>query len=137
MYRFLAYAMPFILVAIETCLRTALNTDTSGFVGPTLATAAVGVLLPSLAPKSKSSALSQELQAELQKLKVSVRSKADERMIVIALLFLFLFIAAWVWALVLAERKVAHLFLGFDAPIWIGFICYFAGIIIAEIKEAA
>jgi len=129
--------MPFILVAIETCLRTALNTDTSGFVGPTLATAAVGVLLPSLAPKSRSSSLSPELQVELQNLKVSVRSKIDETMIVVSLLFLFSFIAAWVWALVLAERKVSHIFLGFDAPIWIGFVCYFAGIIIAEIKEAA
>ncbi|MHC8327494.1 hypothetical protein [Pseudomonas sp. LB1P83] len=128
--------MPFILLTIEYCLKSALNTDTLDFVGPTLATAAVGLLIPCLSPKSRPSALSPDIVAELKRLKVSPRSNVDDAFVVIAILLILCFISAWTFSLVLVGKKTPFLILGYDAPIWIGFACYFAGVVIAEIKEA-
>ncbi|WP_041674949.1 hypothetical protein [Ramlibacter tataouinensis] len=137
MYRLLAYLIPFILIAIEYGLRFALKTDTAGFVGPTLATAAVGLLVPALALKSRSAALSPEFQQELIKLKATVRSSTDERLAALSLLLLLIFIAAWVWTLILAERNDAVTIFYFDRPVFIGLSCYMVSVVVAELKEAA
>ncbi|MBT9502323.1 MAG: hypothetical protein IV092_13815 [Burkholderiaceae bacterium] len=137
MYRLLAYFFPFILIAIEYGLRLALKTDTAGFVGPTLATAAAGLLVPALALKSKTATLSPELQKELKNLKATVRSTTDERLAALSLLLLLAFIAAWVWALLLAERKDTVTILLLDRPVFIGLLCYMVAIVVAELKEAA
>ncbi|WP_395457220.1 hypothetical protein [Acidovorax delafieldii] len=137
MYRLLAYLFPFILIAIEYGLRLALKTDTAAFVGPTLATAAAGLLVPALALKSKTSTLSPELQRELERLNATVRSTTDERLVALSLLLLLSFIAAWVWALLLAERRDTVTILYFDRPVFIGLFCYLIAIVVAELKEAA
>lgn len=137
MYRLLAYAFPFILIAIEYGLRTALKTDTAGFVGPTLATAAAGLLVPALALKSKTSTLSDELRRELDRIGATVRSTADERIAAFSLLLLLVFIAAWVWTLLLAEQKDNVTIALLDRPVFIGLFCYMVAVIVAEVKEAA
>lgn len=137
MYRLVAYFFPFILIAIEYVLRLALKTDTAGFVGPTLATAAAGLLVPALALKSKASGLSPELQKELKNLKATVRSTADERLAALCLLLLLILIAVWVWTLLLAERKDPITILSLDRPVFIGLAAYMVAVVIAEIKEAA
>lgn len=94
MHRVLAYALPVILIAIEYGLRLALKTDTAGFVGPTLASAAAGLLIPTLSLKSKAASLPSDIQSELARLKVTVRSRFDERLASLSLLLLLVFIAA-------------------------------------------
>lgn len=137
MYRLLAYFFPFILIAIEYGLRLALKTDTAGFVGPTLATAAAGLLVPALALKSQTAALSPEFQKELANLKATVRSSTDELLVAVSLFLLLVFIAAWVWTLILAERKDTVTILYFDRPVFIGLVCYMVSVVVAELKEAA
>ena len=137
LYRFVAYFFPFILIAIEYVLRLALKTDTAGFVGPTLATAAAGLMVPALALKSKERALGADLQRELAKLKVIVRSPAEERLAALCLLFLLILIAVWVWTLLLAEQKDAVTILWLDRPVFIGLTAYTFAVVVAEIKEAA
>src|SRR5437879_1351716 len=114
MSRLLPYALPFILIAIESGLREALHTDTAGFVGPALASAAAGLLVPLVALKDKTDALGPDLQAELRVLKVAVRSRGDELVSAMCVIFLLCVIAAWVWSVVLVERKDAVLLLGFS-----------------------
>lgn len=137
MYRLLAYLFPFVLIVIEYGLRFALKTDTAAFVGPALSTAAAGLLVPSLALKSKLSTLTPELQNELKRLGVTVRSKADERVVALSLLLLLFFIAAWIWTLVLAERKDDVTILTLDRPVFIGLLCYVVAVVAAEFKEIA
>lgn len=105
MYRFVAYAFPFVLIVIEYGLRIALQKDTSGFIGPTLASAAAGMLVPTLSLKPNEAQLSAELQDELRRLGATFRSKNDERLIALAMFVLMSLIAAWVWTLILAEGK--------------------------------
>jgi len=137
LYRVVAYFFPFILIAIEHVLRLALKTEKAAFVGPTLATAAAGLMVPALALKSKDGALSADLKKELSNLKVTVRSKTDERLAAFCLLLLLALIAVWVWTLLLAERKDAVTILSLDRPVFIGLVAYAVAIVAAEIKEAA
>jgi hypothetical protein len=123
------------LIAIEYGLRLALKTDTAGFVGPTLATAAAGQLVPALALKSKTATLSTDLQQEIAKLKVTVYSRADERIAFISLVLLLASIAAWVWTLVLAEQKDTITILTLDRPVFIGLVCYLIAVLTSEFKE--
>lgn len=137
MSRLLAYAFPFILIAIEYGLRVALRTDTAGFVGPALASAAAGLLVPLVALKDKAVSLGADVQAELKALKVTVRSHRDELVSALSVLLLLCAVAAWVWSLVLAEGKDPVLIVGFSRPVMIGLVCYFVAIIAAEVKEVA
>jgi hypothetical protein len=135
LYRVVAYFFPFILIAIEYVMRLALKTDTSAFVGPTLATAAAGLMVPALALKSKAGSFSPELQRELKRLGVSVRSSADERLAAFCLLLLLALIAVWVWTLLLAERKDAVVILWMYRPVFIGLMAYAVAVVFAELKE--
>jgi hypothetical protein len=134
-YRFVAYAFPFVLIIIEYGLRFALKTDTSGFVGPTLASAAAGMLVPTLALKTNTSQLTPEFQNELQRIGATIRSPKDERLIAFAVFALMSLIAAWVWTLILAEGRDTETIATISRPVFIGLACYFVGVVIAEVKE--
>lgn len=135
MYRFVAYAFPFVLIIIEYGLRFALKTDTSGFVGPTLASAAAGMLVPTLALKPKTNKLTPEFQKELVRAGVTARSPKDERLIAFAIFALMSLIAAWVWTLILAESRDVETIATINRPVFIGLACYFVGVVLAEVKE--
>lgn len=135
MHRLLAYLLPFILIAIEYVLRLALKTDTAGFVGPTLATAAAGQLVPAITLKSKVGNLSPDLQQEVGKLKITVRSRSDELIANVSLVLLLGCVAAWTWTLVLAEQKDAMTIFTIGRPVFIGMVCYFVAVLVSEVKE--
>lgn len=136
MYRIAAYIFPFLLVGIEYVLRTALNSDTAEFIGPTLTAAAAALLVPELALKSKMESLSPDLQKELSKRRVSIRDPIDEALSVVCLLILLAFIGLWTWTVVLAEHKDQVTLFSFHRPIVVGFLSYLAAVVVAEIKEA-
>lgn len=134
MHRLLAYLLPFILIAIEYVLRSALKTDTASFVGPTLATAAAGQLVPAVSLKSKNASLSPDLQQELEKLNVRVFSRSDETTTNVSFVLLLSCVAAWTWILVLAEQKDACTILAIERPVFFGMLCYSVAVIVSEVK---
>jgi hypothetical protein len=127
---------PFILIAIEYCLRLALHTELTAFAGPALASASAGFVIPLTGPKQPSAALSESARRELEDINVTIRSNRDELYRAVAVLLLLLSIAAWVWCLVLAETKDRSTVLGLPRSLIVGFACYFIAIIASEIKEA-
>lgn len=137
MARVLGYLFPFILIAIEYCLRIALQTDLTAFAGPALASASAGLLIPMTAPKPpRMPVLAEDVRRELERLNFSVRSNRDELYRALALLLLLLSITAWVFCVVLSEKKDPVSWFGISRSLLIGLGSYIVAIIASELKEA-
>lgn len=135
--RLAPYAFPFFLVGLEAVIREALKVDTSFFAGPALASGAAGLLVPHLSARERTDLFGEEVQKGFVANKVTVVGKQDQALAELVPLFLFACIGFWGWTIVLAERKDAVQWLGFQRSLLIGMACYVVALIIAEVKEHA
>lgn len=133
--RTLTYFFPFFLLGLETVIRSALNTDTSLFTGPAIASAAAGLLVPLIAVEDKLAMLPADVQTALRAKGATAVGKADKALAEFAPLILFACIGLWGWLVVLAERKDVVLWFGFPRVLVISLAAYFSAVVLAEIKE--
>jgi hypothetical protein len=132
--RILLYLFPIFLVALEFVFRgtLSLSDDSRTFLGPTLAAAGLGLILPLVVPK-RSIPASDELKARYGN--VSIVDKRDKFVIDLSWIFVFVCTAAWVYSLSLSCRQKDVLWWQFPCYIYPGFFNYAVGIILTEIKD--
>jgi hypothetical protein len=127
MHRLLKFGFPLILLLFEWGLRKASAVDASGFVGPTLAAAALATLVP---------------LTELKKIPVKIRGhaeavaipRADEAFVYFV--WVVLLVGLFVWLLTCQmSLKASGSWLGFPAHYWVGSVTYLVSVVLSVVKE--
>lgn len=128
MYAVLTYGFPLILIGFEWGLRQLMEVDSSQFIGPTLAAAALSFLIPLTRPKRVK--LSDE---NLGYVAVNAR---DQHFIPVVWLFVLVGLFAWSASCYFSANTSQIVI--FSLPIYtaIGLGAYFASLILVMIKEA-
>lgn len=129
MYSVLIYGFPIILVLFETALRYAFSLDTYGFLGPTLAAAAITSLVGNVKPKT------QEIPNPGGKPYLSI-SKRDNQFVAFSLFVLFIMLIAWLASCYLSSVSsvpVNEIF-GLQAHFFIGLASYTISMVLVAIK---
>jgi hypothetical protein len=132
--RILIYTFPFFLIAMEWLLRISLRVDSREFVGPTIAAAALGLLLPLTGLKNREFALSDGVKRQIEALKAEIVPKRDRILIDIVWLTILASLAIWGGCLVFAckpEQNPLNI-----SPVYYGLVSYFVAVIFSEIREA-
>jgi hypothetical protein len=120
---------------IEWIFRIVTKDDTSKFMGPTLASAGLGFLVPLLVEESREVEIGAELQKELKEKGLKAVVKRDDDLFGLVAFAIFVGIAAWIGTLYLASRATPAAFLSVNDYLWAGLGTYFVGVIIAYIRE--
>ena len=123
MYEFLTYCFPVILVAFEFGLRSLVDVDTSGFIGPTLAAAALSNLIPLGQPK-RLNVIGQGGPRAV------VVSEFDLQFCAFVWLAVFLYFFLWFWTCVHTIRSPTD-----NLAIWGGLAGYVISLVMAYVKR--
>jgi hypothetical protein len=132
--RVLIYTFPFFLLVMEWLLRVSMQIDSREFVGPTIAAAALGLLLPLTAFKNRDDELSADTKAELDALKGEFVPRREKRLVEIVWLSIIVCLAVWGCCLVFAckpEHNPINI-----SPVYYSLASYFVAVIFSEIREA-
>jgi len=134
MYLIITYGFPVILILFELGIRAVINIDTSDFIGPTLASAALCFLAPLTKPKEISG-----LQLEGVVGHITIK-KIDSNFIGFTWLMIMGAFGAWGTCCVIANKNPAeHSYMvynyGVGLPLIIGVIAYLASLIMTAVKE--
>lgn len=135
--RLLAYLVPGVLIIIEEALRSVGHLDAQTFVGPTLASVGVGLLMPLMQPhpgkpdRSIPDAFYHEAEAH----HIPIQTPLARFFEAICLVALFVAIAVWTWTLYLSVTA-PHGGLGpFPAYDDLGAVNYLLGVVLTEARE--
>lgn len=142
--RVILYVFPLFLVILELILKNAGGTNIDGFIGPTLASIGVGFALPLTIYKGikNSSELPENTPEEL---KIALASLPKNTYYIIepkhkvfanwCLVFTILLTTFWFGSVYLSTKQPHAVWL--DQPIHnlLGYVSYFGGFILSEIKE--
>jgi len=131
MTRVLAYGFAFYLLFLEWLMRALSNIDSHDFVGPTLAAAGVGFIVPLTTAKNSLLNFSNDTQQQLNG--YYAISKREQIAVDVLRLFLLVLTVSWAYDVYLVIKKSSGLF-GISA-VRLGFITYFTAVILSEVKE--
>jgi hypothetical protein len=132
--RVLIYTFPFFLLVMEWLLRISLQIDSREFVGPTIAAAALGLLLPLTGLKNREFALSEGTKRQIEALNAVIVPKRERILVDIVWLTILLSLAVWGGCLVFAckpEQNPIKV-----SPVYYGLASYFIAVIFSEIRES-
>jgi hypothetical protein len=132
--RVLIYTFPFFLALMEWLLRTSLRVESKEFVGPTIAAAALGLLLPLTGLKNHEFALSDSTRRQVDALKAVIVPKRERILVDIVWIVILGSLATWGACLVFAckpDSNPLHV-----SPIYYALGTYFLAVIFSEIREA-
>jgi hypothetical protein len=132
--RILIYAFPFFLALMEWLLRISLRVDSKEFVGPTIAAAALGLLLPLTGIKNRDFALSEPTRRQIEALKAVIVPKRERILVDIVWIVILTSLATWGACLVFAckpDINPLHV-----SPFYYALGTYFLAVIFSEIREA-
>ena len=132
--RVLIYTFPFFLLVMEWLLRVSLAIDSREFVGPTIAAAALGLLLPLTGLKNREFALSDRTKRQIEALNAVVVPKRERILIDIVWLTILGSLVIWGCCLVFAckpDHNPTKI-----SPVYYGLGSYFIAVIFSEIREA-
>jgi hypothetical protein len=125
------YGLPLYLYLLEAFLKSIASVTSESLLGPTLAGAGIGFLLP--LTEFKRVNLAQNLVSELEKFKVEAYSNRDKNFIEFVWLFFFISLVAWMYSVFLTfHPKQVPLDV---APLWIGCVIFVVALVLSEIKE--
>lgn len=127
MHNVIVYGFPVILVAFEFGLRTLVNADVSGFIGPTLAAAGLSFLVPLTKLRV--------LNIEVSDSNAVVISKRDKEFTSLVWLFILLFLFAWFWSCYLSISRPHDTVWIIPTHFGVGLIAYVISILLTVIKE--
>lgn len=128
MHSILIYGFPLILVGFEWGLRHLLKTDSIGFIGPTLAAAALTILVPLTRPKKTG------LRSGSSK--NVVVNAYDQQLIPFIWLVVLASLFAWSAACYYSLQQTSIAAISMPTHIAIGLICYFVSLLLVAVKEA-
>jgi hypothetical protein len=131
--RILLYVFPVFLVGLEYIFRASISTSegSGSFLGPTLAAAGVGLILPLIILQSPVLA-SDEIKQKYGE--VVLINKRDRAIAEISLVFVFVCTAIWLYSLSLSCEKKDVLWWILPCHIYPGLFNYGIGVILTEIK---
>lgn len=128
MHAVLTYGFPLILLLFEWGLRAGLNVDASGFMGPTLASAALSFLMPLTRPAEKQFGIAHSRS-------IVITSRFDSNFIAFTWLLVFLCLFAWAascyFSLVTPSQKTFW----FSTHGTIGGAAYIVSLVMTSLKE--
>ena len=128
MYSVLIYGFPLMLVVFQWGLLFLLKVDTSAFIGPSFAAAALTFLIPLTRPK--------KLEVNVpRRSNVVVTSKADHQFIPIVWTLVLLSLFGWSTTCYLSEVNRVAQILGRPAHIVIGAGMYLVAVAMVIVKE--
>lgn len=119
---------------MEWLLRISMQIDSRKFVAPTVASAALGLLLPLTAPKSRELPLSEETRKQLDALKIDPVPRRERILADIVWLIVILSLGAWASCLVFACKPTQNPLN--VTPIYYALATHFVAVIFSEIREA-
>lgn len=127
MHYIIVFGFPMILVSFEWLLRSIASVDTFGFVGPTLAAAAISFIVPLTKLKEES------FEADgKQWIKVS---KRDSRYVNFVWLMLLLGLLSWFWVCTLSISASGQSIADFPTHVVVGATMYVFSIALCAVKE--
>lgn len=129
MYSVLIHGFPIILVIFETAFRYAFSLDTYGFLGPTLAAAAITSLVSNVKPKT------QEFTDAQGKVYLTI-NKWDYHFVAFSLAVLFIMLVAWLASCYLSSessKRIDEVF-GLQVQFVIGLASYTVSMFMVAIK---
>jgi len=124
----LSYGFPLILIAFEWGIRQGLQIDSSGFIGPTLAAAALSFLVPLTKPK-----IIDFSDAGRKQILVNAR---DQQFIPFVWIAVLVGIFAWSASCYFSIKSTVPFFNLMPIHLAIGLGIYFISIILVAAKEA-
>jgi hypothetical protein len=131
--RALIYLFPFILTILEWLLRKGLQTDSSEFVAPTIAAAALGLLISLTGIRRKDDAVSKMTLSLLGAIDMELTPKRQRILVEIVWIVFFFSLVIWVGCLVFECRPAANPWR--VSPFWWSMGSYFVAVIFSELKE--
>jgi uncharacterized membrane protein HdeD (DUF308 family) len=134
-HNLLNIGFPIYLTLFEWLLRTLSSVDTSSFIGPTLATSGIGLLVSSLKPKKIELDPVTVQTLQNQGITAIVRDKKDERLITICLAALFMELLGWYWSCSLTIKTGDNPQYFNYLPLIIGIFNFLIGIILSTLKS--
>jgi hypothetical protein len=132
--RVLIYLFPFILALMEWLLRHGIQVNSAEFLAPTIASAALGLLIPLTGIKNRTFALDETTRRQIESLKAVIVPKRERLMINVVWIIILLSLALWGCCLVFTckpESNPIKL-----SPLWYASAAYFIALICSEIREA-
>ncbi|HCH2593676.1 TPA: hypothetical protein RUZ08_003489 [Vibrio cholerae] len=127
MHSIIVFGFPMILVTFEWLLRSIASVDTFGFVGPTLAAAAISFVVPLTKLKEE------VLEADGKEwIKVS---KNDSRFVYFVWLVLLIGLLSWFWVCTLSINASGQSIADFPTHVVVGATMYVVSIGLCAIKE--
>ena len=137
--RAVIYIFPLFLLLIEVFFRFAFETDTQSFIGPTLASFGIGLVLPlTIYSKPHNLTLNNLPPSLIQKLtsgEITIITAREKIFVNICWIMIICFTALWMWSLVLATKYSNLLWLSLPAHYYPGLINYLLGFVFSEVKE--
>ncbi|HFQ5177524.1 TPA: hypothetical protein ACGUW8_004183 [Vibrio vulnificus] len=127
MHSIIVFGFPIILVSFEALLRSISNVDTFGFVGPTLAAAAISFTVPLTKLKEETFEAGGEKWVKVP--------KWDARFVYLVWFTLLLGLLSWFWVCTLSLNESKKLLLDTPAHLVVGAIMYVISIVLCGIKE--
>ncbi|MGN2254304.1 hypothetical protein ACFWZ4_13070 [Frateuria sp. GZRe12] len=128
MYAILSYGFPLLLIAFEWGLRRVLQIDSSGFIGPTLAAAALSFLVPLTRPKITT--ISQDGST------FQLLNERDQQLIPVVWLTVLAGLFAWAASCYFSIKLNSETFYLLPVHVAIGLAIYFISVVLVAIKEA-
>jgi hypothetical protein len=105
-------------------------------MGPTIAAVGISFLLPLIVPKQKQYDFPEAFKQEIEKNKVIIISKAEQRLIDIVWILIFVLTSGWIFSLFISSTQPQLLWFNIiHAYLALGFANYFIGVLLSEIKE--
>ena len=131
----LIWLFPFYLIVVEAIFRAISGAASFTFVGPAIATAGIGFLLPLTKPREAEELLGTKTAATLAGKGGSVIYKADQNLIPIVWLFILISFLVWFGTCYSAQSRPNETFLFVPEHMAVGFVNYFIAAVLAGIKS--
>ena len=142
------YVIPFVMVFIEMVMRSALSVDTKAFIGPTIASVGIALLLPLTRPEKvkRDPLIPTELYEVAEAQEYELRPRRESRFIEWTWFLVVVSLAIWIWTLYESIKfprttlgppiYVSKLVIG-PLPTYddLGVICYLIGVAMTEVRE--
>jgi hypothetical protein len=127
MHSIIVFGFPLFLVTFEWIFRSIANVDTFGFVGPTLAAAAISFIVPLTKLK--------EGTIEVDGKEWITVSKNDTSFVYFTWLMLLIGLLSWFWVCTLSLKSTSNTIMDFPTHVIVGAIMYIISIALSAIKE--
>jgi len=128
--KFLLYGLPLYLYGLETFLKTIAAVGAESFLGPTLAGAGIGFLMP--LTDLKLIPVADSIAKELSRLSATAISSRDRRFVDFVWVVFFLSLGAWMYSVFLSFHPSQNPII---SPVTIGCVIFIVSLVLSEIKE--